>query len=59
MSLTYCVAIPFVPSEEGPAPGQAMKCQSEGQALSRGGAMSRDPVNAGAHLVHRAPFYDT
>lgn len=54
MSLTYYVAMPFVHSEEGPAPGQAQECQSEGQALSRAGAMSRDPVNVGAIAFKRS-----
>lgn len=54
MSLTYYVAMPFVHSEEGPAPGQAQECQSEGQALSRAGAMSRDPANAGAIAFKRS-----
>ena len=53
MSLTYYVATPFVHSDEGPAPGQAQECQSEGQALSRAGAMSRDPANAGAIAFKR------
>jgi hypothetical protein len=54
MSLTYYVAMPFVHSEEGPASGQAQECQSEGQALSRAGAMSRDPANAGAIAFKRS-----
>jgi hypothetical protein len=54
MSLTYYVAMPFVHSEEGPAPGAAQECQSEGQALSRAGAMSRDPANAGAIAFRRS-----
>jgi hypothetical protein len=54
MSLTYYVAMPFVRSEDGAAPGQAMECQSEGQALSRAGAMSRDPTNAGAIAFKRS-----
>ena len=29
MSLTYYVALPFVSSEDGAAPGQAMECHSE------------------------------
>jgi hypothetical protein len=36
------------------ARGQAMECQSEGQALSRAGAMSRDPANAGAIAFKRS-----
>jgi hypothetical protein len=54
MSLTYYVALPFVKSEDGTAPGQAMECQSEAQALMRAGAMSRDPANAGAIAFKRS-----
>jgi hypothetical protein len=46
--------MPFVHSEEGPAPGQAMECQNEGQALSRAGTMSRDPANAGSIAFKRS-----
>lgn len=53
MSLTYYVAIPFVASDDGVAPGQAMECQSESQAVSRAGAMARDPANAGAIAFKR------
>lgn len=34
--------------------GQAMECQSGAQALSRAGAMSRDPANAGAIAFKRS-----
>lgn len=54
MSVTYYVALPFVKSDDGTAPGQAMECQSEGQALSRASAMSRDPANAGAIAFKRS-----
>ena len=54
MSVTYYVALPFVRTEDGIAPGQAMECQSESQALTRAGAMSRDPANAGALAFKRA-----
>ena len=54
MSLTYYVALPFVRSEDGSAAGQAIECQSESQALSRAGAMSRDPANAGAIAFKRS-----
>jgi hypothetical protein len=54
VSLTYYVALPFVRSEDGTAPGQAMECQSESQALSRADAMSRDPANAGAIAFKRS-----
>lgn len=53
MSITYYVALPFVRTEVGSAPGQAMECQSESQALTRAGAMSRDPANAGALAFKR------
>jgi hypothetical protein len=54
MSLTYYVALPFVKSDDGTAPGQAMECQSESQALMRASAMSRDPGNAGAIAFKRS-----
>ena len=54
MSLTYYVALPFVRSDDGSAAGPAMECQSESQALSRAGAMSRDPANAGAIAFKRS-----
>lgn len=53
-ALTYYVALPFVKSDDGTAPGQAMECQSEAQALSRAGTMSRDPANAGAIAFRRS-----
>lgn len=53
-ALTYYVALPFVKSDDGTAPGLAMECQSESQALSRAGAMSRDPANAGAIAFKRS-----
>jgi hypothetical protein len=53
-TLTYYVALPFVKSDDGTAPGQAMECQSETQALMRAGAMSRDPANAGAIAFKRS-----
>ena len=54
MSLTYYVALPFVRSDYGVAPGQAMECQSEAQALVRAGGMSRNPTNAGAIAFKRS-----
>ncbi len=53
-TLTYYVALPFVKSDDGVAPGQAMECQSEVQALMRAGAMLRDPANAGAIAFKRS-----
>lgn len=54
MPLTYYVALPFVKSDDGTAPGQAMECQRESQALMRASAMSRDPNNAGAIAFRRS-----
>lgn len=54
MTLTYFVALPFVKSDDGTAPGQAMECQSETQASMRASAMSRDPANAGAIAFKRS-----
>jgi hypothetical protein len=50
MSLTYYVALPFVKSDDGTVPGQAMECQSESQALTRASAMSRDDPLLGDFL---------
>ena len=54
MSLTYYVALPFILSEEGPAPGQAMECPSESQALIQASAMSRNSANTGAIAFKRS-----
>lgn len=54
MSVTYYVALPFVRSDDGVASGQALECQSEQQAVSRAGAMARDPANAGAIAFKRS-----
>ena len=48
MSVTYYVALPFVKTEDGSAPGQAQECQSSPEANRKAEVMSRDPANAGA-----------
>ena len=48
MALTYYVALPFIRSEDGIAPGEAQECQSEGAAIRRAEGMSRNPANVGA-----------
>src|SRR5205814_9043074 len=48
MAVTYYVALPFIRTEDGVAPGEAQECQSEGTAIRRAEGMSRDPANAGA-----------
>jgi hypothetical protein len=42
MSVTYYVALPFVRTEEGVAPGEAQELPNEGAAIRRAEAMSRD-----------------
>jgi hypothetical protein len=48
MAVTYYVALPFIRTDDGTAPGEAQECQSEAAAIRRAEGMSRDPVNAGA-----------
>lgn len=54
MAVTYYVALPFIRSEDGTAPGEAQECPSEGAAIRRAEGMSRDPANAGAVAFRRA-----
>lgn len=53
MSVTYYVALPFVPTEEGVAAGQAQECPNERSALRQAEAMSRKPPNVGALAFKR------
>src|SRR5690242_20352352 len=43
MSVTYYVALPFVATPDGCAPGQAQECPNEPSAVRRAEAMSRNP----------------
>jgi hypothetical protein len=54
MALTYYVALPFVRTEEGVAPGEAQEMPNERAAIRRAEAMSRDPANAGALAFKRS-----
>jgi hypothetical protein len=54
MALTYYVALPFVRSEEGVAPGQAQEMPNEPAAIRRAESMSRNPANAGALAFKRS-----
>ena len=54
MAVTYYVALPFIRTEDGAAPGEAQECQSEAAAIRRAEGMSRDPANAGAIAFKRA-----
>lgn len=53
MSLLYYVALPFLPSEDGAAPGQAEELPNENAAVRRAETMSRDPLNVGALAFKR------
>ena len=48
MSVTYYVALPFVRTEDGVAPGQAQEMPNERAAIRRAESMSREAANAGA-----------
>jgi len=48
MAVTYYVALPFIRTEDGAAPGEAQECQSEAAAIRWAEGMSSDPANAGA-----------
>ena len=43
MSVTYYVALPFVRTEEGSAPGQAQEMPNERWAIIKAETMSRAP----------------
>jgi hypothetical protein len=46
MSVTYYVALPFVRTEDGVAPGEAQEMPNESAAIRRAEAMARDSSNA-------------
>jgi hypothetical protein len=54
MAVTYYVALPFVRSEDGVAPGEAQEMPNEGAAIRRAESMSRDPANGGALAFKRS-----
>ena len=54
MAVTYYVALPFIRTEDGIAPGEAQECQSEAAAIRRAEGMSSDPGYAGAVAFKRA-----
>jgi hypothetical protein len=53
MTVTYYVALPFVRTEDGVAPGEAIELPNEGAAIRRAEAMSLDAANAGALAFKR------
>ena len=54
MAVTYYVALPFVRTEDGVAPGEAQEMPNERAAIRRAEAMSREPTNAGALAFKRS-----
>ena len=54
MAVTYYVALPFIRTDDGTAPGEAQECQSEAAAIRRAEGISRDPAYAGAVAFKRA-----
>ena len=54
MAVTYYVALPFIRTDDGTAPGEAQECQSEAAAIRRAEGMSRDLAYAGTVAFKRA-----
>jgi hypothetical protein len=53
MDVTYYVALPFVASDDGAAPGETMECTSANAAVMRAKALSRKPGHVGALALSR------
>jgi len=53
MSVTYYVALPFTPTEDGVVAGQAQECPNEHSAIRQAEAMSRKLPNVGALAFKR------
>jgi hypothetical protein len=51
--VTYYVALPFVPSDDGIAAGEATECFSANAAVMRAEALSRKPGHVGALAFSR------
>ena len=51
--VTYYVALPFVLSDDGTAPGEATECLSANAAVMRAEALSRKPGHVGAVAFSR------
>jgi hypothetical protein len=50
---TYYVALPFVMSDDGPAPREGVECMSASAAIIRAEALSRKEENIGAVAFSR------
>ncbi|MDA9535876.1 hypothetical protein ACM41_06240 [Bradyrhizobium sp. CCBAU 21362] len=53
MEVTYYVALPFAPSDDGIAPGEAVECLSQNAAVMRAEVLARKPGNVGALAFSR------
>ncbi|MBB4382969.1 hypothetical protein [Bradyrhizobium sp. SBR1B] len=51
--VTYCVALPFIFSDDGLAAGEAVECFSANAAVMRAEALSWKPGHAGAIAFSR------
>jgi hypothetical protein len=51
--VTYFVALPFIASNDGMAPGEATECFSSTSAVTRAEALSRKPSHVGAVAFSR------
>jgi hypothetical protein len=52
--MIYYVAMPFVPTDHGLAPGHAVECPTLSSAIRRAEAMSRHEPNVGAIAFSRS-----
>jgi hypothetical protein len=52
--VTYYVALPFVPSDDGIAPGEAIECFNPNAAVMKAEALSRKPGHVGAVAFSRS-----
>jgi hypothetical protein len=55
MAVTYYVALPFIRTEDGTAPGEAQECQSEDTAIRRAeGCHATLPMRVRSHSCVQA-----
>jgi hypothetical protein len=52
--VTYYVALPFVASDDGVAPGEAIECFNPNSAVMNAEALARKPGNVGAVAFSRS-----
>ena len=49
MAITYYVALPFIRTDDGTAPGEAQECLSQAAAIRRAEGMSPLPMRGRSH----------